>query len=60
MGMAKNFLKALPGAAVETLVGTPVKFGTSAAASVVDIPRQLVGKEPMSGTVKFPGLDFEY
>lgn len=56
-GMTKNFLKALPKATTEVLAGNPVQFGVSALAAPIDITRGVMGKEPMKGTYKIPGLE---
>lgn len=55
--LAVETIKGLPKAAVQTLVDPAVKFGVSALASPVDITRQVMGKEPISGEFPLPSGD---
>lgn len=56
-GIGKRFLSELPKQAYQTIAGNVPRFLTSAAAAPIDIVRGAMGKEPMQGTAKFPGLE---
>lgn len=55
--LAKETIKGLPKAAAQVLVDPAVKFGVSALASPVDLARQAMGKDPLSGQFPLPSGD---
>lgn len=55
--LAKETIKGLPKAAAQILVDPAVKFGVSALASPIDLARQTMGKDPMSGQFPLPSGD---
>ena len=56
-GVGRRFLSELPSQAYQTIAGNVPRFLTSAVAAPIDIVRGALGKEPMQGTAKFPGLE---
>jgi len=55
--LAKETIKGLPKAATQILVDPAVKFGVSALASPIDLARQTMGKDPLSGQFPLPSGD---
>ena len=55
--LAKETIKGLPKAAAQILVDPAVKFGVSALASPIDLARQTMGKDPLSGQFPLPSGD---
>ena len=54
--LTTNVVKESPKALIQTLIGTPAKWGASVLASPIDIARGIAGKSPMQGQISIPGL----